>query len=129
MSCTPRIQPLPAAEIRIAGTPTIAIRTHGKAAPVISLRAANTDTSGTATIWTTTTISVPKPSASQVACTPSPTADARSPAPKKRAERAVVPYDKKVIFELSVARISPPMARPASGNAPNRPTIAMSKSR
>ena len=91
MSCTPRIQPLPAAEIRIAGTPTIAMRIHGIAASAMSPPAASADTSGTATTWTTTMISAPKPIASQVACTPSPTADARLPAPKKRAERAVVP--------------------------------------
>ena len=34
------------------------------------------------------------------------------PAPKNRAERAVVPYDRNVICELSVLRISPPIASP-----------------
>ena len=33
MSCTPRIQPLPAAEIRIAGTPNVAIRTGALTRP------------------------------------------------------------------------------------------------
>ena len=75
----------------MAGTPTIAIRTHGSAAAAMSPPAASAETSGTAATWTTTTISVPSPIASQVAWTPSPTADARSRAPKKRAERAVVP--------------------------------------
>jgi hypothetical protein len=60
---------------------------------------------------------------------PSPTAADRSPAPKNRAERAVVPYDRNVILELSVARISPPIARPANGRAPSRPTMAMSNNR
>ena len=40
---------------------------------------------------TTTTITAPSPNPSQVAWTPSCTADARSPAPKCRADRAVVP--------------------------------------
>ena len=91
MSCTPRIQPLPAAETRIAGTPTIAMRTHGNAVAAMSPPAANAETNGTAAASTTTTISVPRPRASQVACTPSPTADVRLPAPKNLAERAVVP--------------------------------------
>ena len=36
MSCTPRIQPLPAIETRIAGAPKIAIRSHGSAASAMS---------------------------------------------------------------------------------------------
>ncbi len=84
VSCTPRIQPLPAADIRIAGTPRIAMRTHGIAASAMlapDLVPAITDTTGTAATCTTATMATPRPTASQVACTPSPTAAARSPAP------------------------------------------------
>ena len=84
VSCTPRIQPLPAAEIRMAGTPKIAMRTHGSAASAMSppdFVPAIADTSGTAASCTAATIVTPMASASQVACTPSPTAAARFPAP------------------------------------------------
>ena len=91
MSCTPRIQPLPASEIRIAGAPKIAILTHGSAASAISPPSAISRSSGTAATSTATAMTVPIPMPSQVACTPSPTADPRSPAPKNRAARAVVP--------------------------------------
>ncbi len=52
------------------------MRTHGSAASAISPPAASADTSGPAVSWTATTMAVPMPSASQVACTPSPTAAA-----------------------------------------------------
>ena len=91
MSCTPRIQPLPAREIRIAGAPKIAIRTHGSAASAIWPPSAISRNSGTAAASIASTMSIPSPMPSQVACTPSPTADPRSPAPKNRAARAVVP--------------------------------------
>jgi hypothetical protein len=95
----------------------------------MSLEPAMTETSGTAAACTATTINAPSPSASQVACTPSATADIRSPVPKCRAERAVVPYDRKVNWEPTMPRIKPPMANPARLSAPSRPTIAVSKSR
>jgi len=84
VSCTPRIHPFPAAAIRIAGTARLAIRTQGSAVSAMrpwSAPPANTDTRGTAVSCTATTMVVPIPSASQVACTPSSTAAVRSPAP------------------------------------------------
>ena len=95
----PRIQPLPAKEMRIAGTARIAIRSQGSAVSAICAPGpgpAITDTSGTAASCTTTTTARPRPIASQVACTPSATAAARLPTPWKRAERAVVAVDRNV---------------------------------
>jgi len=82
VSCTPRNHPLPASDTRIAGAPTIAMRSQSSAAFAISAEPPITDTSGTAAACTTTTISTPRPRPNQVACTPSATADARSSAPK-----------------------------------------------
>ena len=59
MSCTPRIQPLPASEIRIAGAPKIAIRNHGSAMSAISPPSAITARIGTAAACTTATTTVP----------------------------------------------------------------------
>ena len=84
VSCTPRIQPLPAAEIRIAGTPRIAMRSQGIAAAAMLAPdpvPAITETSGTAANMHHGDDRKPRPIASQVACTPSPTAAARSPTP------------------------------------------------
>jgi crotonobetainyl-CoA:carnitine CoA-transferase CaiB-like acyl-CoA transferase len=120
---------LPASDTKIAGAPRIAMRNHGSAACAMSAEPAIADTSGTAAACTTTTISAPRPRPNQVACTPSATADARSSAPKWRAERAVVPYDRKVSCEPTMPRISPPMASPARLNAPSRPTTAVSNSK
>jgi hypothetical protein len=91
VSCTPRIQPLPASDISIAGAAMTALRNHGSACSAMSALDAIADTIGTAAACTTTMNSTPSASASQVACTPSRTADTLSPAPKRRAERAVVP--------------------------------------
>src|SRR5882757_348638 len=129
VSCTPRNHPLPASDTRIAGAPTIAMRSQGSAAVAMSAEPAMTDTSGTATACTTTTINAPSASASQVACTPSATAEGRSAAPKWRAERAVVPYDKNVRSEPTKPRTNPPIASPARLSAPNRPTTAVSNSK
>ncbi len=81
VSCTPRIQPLPASDISIAGAAITAIRSHVSASPAMSSFEAIADTMGTAAACTTTTNSTPRASASHVACTPSRTAAARSPAP------------------------------------------------
>ena len=114
----------------MAGTARIAMRNHGNAVsamppPEPAMAVSNTGASAS----TTTTMSTPRASASHVACTPSPTAPARSRAPKLRADRDVVPYDRKVSCEPTRLRINPPTARPASGSAPNRPTTAVSSRR
>ncbi len=75
----------------MAGAAKMAIRSHGSAAPAMAESPATALVSGPAMTCTTATISTPKPKASQVACTPSRTAAARSPAPWNRADRAVVP--------------------------------------
>ncbi len=76
---------------RISGTPNSAIRIQASASAAISASPAITSATGTAAIWTTSRISTPMPPASQLACTPSATAPGSSPAPCRRAERAVVP--------------------------------------
>ena len=92
MSCTPRIQPLPAIEIMIAGAARMAILNQDSAAPATSCPGpAIAETTGPAASSTATMANSPKPSDSQVACTPSPTAAGRSPPPYSRADRAVVP--------------------------------------
>ena len=62
-------------------------------------RPAIAEVTGTAASCDDDDDSSPSPSASHVACTPSPTAAGRSPAPKCRADRAVVPYDRNVPCE------------------------------
>jgi hypothetical protein len=92
VSCTPRIQPLPASVTSTSGAPGRAIRSQLSAAsdtgpgPPASALA-----TGPATSSPTSSSTAPTPSASQVDCTPSPTASARRPAPCSRAARAVVP--------------------------------------
>ena len=113
----------------MAGAPRIAIRSHGSAMSAMSPPSAINRSSGTAAASITATTSTPIPTASQVACTPSPTADPRSPAPKNRAARAVVPYDRNVSCEATSDRINPPIAKPARLSAPRRPTTARSNSR
>lgn len=124
VSCTPRIHPFPASETRIAGAPRIAIRSQGNAASAMSPRDAITDTNGTPAASTTNVITAPMASASHVACVPSLTEAARSPDPKNRAARAVVPYDRNV--NCVSPSTSAPMARPARGNAPRCPTTPKS---
>ncbi len=129
VSCTPRIHPFPASETRMAGTPRIAIRSQGRAAVATAALPAIADTAGTATTWTAAMVTTPRATAIQVACTPSWTAAARSPAPNWRAERAVVPYDRNVDPDPTRPSTRLPMARPASDTAPSRPTTAVSNNR
>ena len=77
MSCTPRIQPLPANHTSIAGAAMTAMRNHDSACSLMSFFDAIADTIGPAAACTMTTKSAPSASASQVACTPSRTAEAR----------------------------------------------------
>lgn len=65
-----------------------------------------------------TATSTPVASASQDACTPSATAAARSPAPKRRAERPVVPYATTVPTQAVSVMTVPPTASAASGTRP-----------
>ncbi len=81
VSCTPRIQPLPAIVTRMSGAPNNAIRNQPTAASATSPGPARALAIGTASSWPTTTRTAPTASASQVACTPSATASARRPAP------------------------------------------------
>ena len=74
----------------------------------------------------TTTASSPAVSASHEDCTPSATAPARSPAPKRRAARPVVPYATTVPIQATIVIRVPPTASAASGIAPRCPTTAVS---
>ena len=73
-------------------------------------------------------MATPAASASQDACTPSATAAARSPAPKRRAARPVVPYASSVPSQAATVITVPPIASAASGTRPRWPTTAVSTS-
>ena len=131
VSCTPRSQPLPASDTRIAGAPRIAIRSHGIAA-----------SGDVAPDRRWPTPAAPPPPAPQRRSTrPSP-APARSPGrlppPRRlpvsgaeiagRTRRRAI-GQKRQMRNRPAPRISPPMASPARLNAPSRPTTAVSNSK
>jgi hypothetical protein len=128
VSCTPRIQPLPAMVTRISGAPNSAIRSQDTAATAISSLPERTRAIGQASSCPATSTKSPTNSASHVACTPSRTASARRPAPCRRAVREVVPYDRNVSCPATWASTTPPSASPASDSASRWPTTAVSTS-
>ena len=81
---------------------------------------------GAATISIPITSTVPRPSASQVAWTPTSSASSTRPAPYRRAARAVVPYSRKVQNPKISESRRPDKASPASGTVPRWPMIAVS---
>jgi hypothetical protein len=108
--------------------PKEAMRSQPAAASAATGSAASARVNGPAKIWASSTSSPPVPSASQDAWTPSATAAVRSPAPKRRAARPVVPYAISVPNQTATDITVPPTATAARGTRPRWPTTAVSTS-
>ena len=94
------------------------MRNHDSAACRVASDPASAPVSGPANSSPTATTANPISSASQDACTPSPTAASVRPAPYQRAAREVVPYSTNVPTIVSSPIRAAPTASPPSGRGP-----------